>query len=77
MIAECHYWSPKRLGQPDREEAEANARLIAAAPELLAALKALIIDWDAIDSDAQVPEEINDNAHWKAARAAIAKVEGR
>src|SRR4051812_37585185 len=45
------------------EEAEANARLIAAAPELYEALKALIV--------------LSDSAAWDKAFAALAKAEGR
>lgn len=51
-------------------EAEANARLIAAAPELLAALKAWD-HWYAVDST----EELRDDA-FEAGRKAIAKAEG-
>jgi len=47
----------------------ANANLIAAAPDLLAALKAFVADFDASVSD---PDATTD-----AARAAIAKAEGR
>lgn len=34
-IAECVYWTGGFVGQPDRAVADANARLIAAAPDLL------------------------------------------
>ena len=37
-VAECDYWTPPRRGQPDRPEAEANALLIASAPDLLEAV---------------------------------------
>lgn len=55
----------------NQRECEANARLIAAAPELLDALKALTKDipWG-IGADQIHPD-------WHAARAAIAKAEGR
>lgn len=49
-------------------EAKANARLIAAAPDLLEALRALLDDPDPRGAPAQV---------WEQARAAIAKAEGR
>ena len=53
---------------------DANARLIAAAPDLLAALRALITEWDR-------PREIPADPDWcdaivGQARAAIAKAEG-
>jgi hypothetical protein len=54
-----------------------NARLIAAAPEMLEALKTILADWEAIPEDEQVPDEINVNEHWDAVRAAIAKAEGK
>src|SRR5215472_15289819 len=57
-----------------REQLQANARLIAAAPELLAALKA-------IQHNAQVMNQAEPNRVWSAvddiARSAIAKAEGR
>jgi hypothetical protein len=53
------------------EEAEANANLIAAAPELLAALKALMPKgWDHDDTMDHIPGV-------KLARLAIAKAEGK
>jgi hypothetical protein len=38
---------------------------------LRAALATLVADWDAVSEDVQVPEEINVNEHWDAARAAL------
>lgn len=52
------------LGSTRHDNAVANARLIAAAPEMLEALKRLCLG-DGADDD------------WKAAEAAIAKAEGR
>lgn len=49
----------------DGEDVAANARLIAAAPDMLEALKKIVFDWDG------EPEDMAD------ARAAIAKAEGR
>jgi hypothetical protein len=51
-----------------REQAEANARLIAAAPELLEALKAMLTNWE------EAPAYGSDAA--AKARAAIAKATG-
>ena len=53
------------------EASEANARLIAAAPELLAALNAALDDVDAARADGYEPP-----AWAEAARAAIAKATG-
>lgn len=64
-------------GDKDEAESRANARLIAAAPELLAALKQIRADWAAIGDERQAPDEINVNEHWDAVDAAIAKAEGR
>ena len=55
-------------GDVDRAQAEANARLIAAAPDLLAALQAMLT---ALDCESVSYREI------EAAEAAIAKAEGR
>lgn len=53
-----------------RAEAEANARLIAAAPGLLEALRAIIEDWDNGDDADAILTRRHDEA-----RAAIAKAE--
>ena len=53
------------FSQSDNPEVEANARLAAAAPDLLAALKRIDHDWDG------EPEDMQE------AREAIAKAEGR
>ena len=78
-------WSPKapvtllmgltvayldRAGVRERAEIEANARLIASAPELLAAAR-LAVAWSE-----QVPAPYRDWPHVAAARAAIAKATG-
>lgn len=60
-------WAALACGKTD-EEAEANARLIAAAPELLAALQAVADYWAGGD----VPADID-----AAMRAAIAKATGQ
>jgi hypothetical protein len=60
-------------------EAEANARLIAAAPEMRDALKALIAAWDKTGEhgDWDCAEGINNvDQWWDVARAAIAKATG-
>jgi hypothetical protein len=63
------------LWRGDSAEAEANARLIAAAPELLAALKGILED------DAHTTSLADQRARWTsrmaAAADAIAKAEGR
>ena len=57
-----------------RDEWEANARLIAAAPDLLAALKDLIADVENVDSEAN---DWSQQVCVMNARAAIARAEGR
>ena len=52
---------------------EANAALIAAAPELLEALKGVVMLWDDLYSGMQDGEEAS---LWEAAKRAIAKAEG-
>ncbi len=54
----------------------ANARLIAAAPDLLAALEQIVKDLESVNERDPVPDEINEDSHWAAARAAIAKAKG-
>jgi hypothetical protein len=61
--------------EPDAITAEANARLIAAAPDLLAALKALVVETERRDNPGD--EGVSSDAEeMDAARSAIAKAEG-
>ena len=60
----------------DKDENEANARLIAAAPDLLAALKSMLKRAVALDQSATVDGLANCDAIAKA-RAAIAKAEAK
>jgi len=70
--------SVAEVGGPDIDEAEANASLIAAAPEMLDALKAmtkLYVDFvNSGDCGCWDPERIDEV---KLARAVIAKAEGK
>ncbi len=59
-----------------KKDGKANAALIAAAPDLLAALEQLVVDWESVSPSDQVPDEINKDSHWDAARAAVAKAKG-
>jgi len=60
---------------PDEAECTANAHLIAAAPDLYAALEALIvIDEDATIDGADLQDRVD--VAWTAARAALAKARG-
>jgi len=45
--------------------------------QLLSALKTLVADYEAIGDDEAVPDSINDNDHWSAARRVIAMAEGK
>lgn len=56
------------------QEREANARLIAAAPDMLAALKAALAIAPVNADDGDDPEQ---SEAWAAVRGAIAKAEGR
>lgn len=60
---------PIDIGSPDWDEAMANGRIIIAAPELLAALKAIIETCNVRIDDPRCK-------YFDAARAAIAKAEG-
>ena len=66
------------LDYPHDNEQTANARLIAAAPELLAAIKALVAEFDAYDSAmTEIGRGHEDYGGQRAAaRAAIAKADG-
>lgn len=70
------FWVPVQASGPEkigREEAVANAHLIAAAPELLAALQDLIED---ITHEDHRPKDWSVQAVVRQARAAIAKATG-
>jgi len=79
-------WEPQhrieyQVSAPDESpeqfaEAEANARLIAAAPDLLAALKALVVGVERDDNPSD-QGHCEHSDEMNAARAAIAKAEGR
>jgi len=78
-------WSALSCGATD-EVAEENARLIAAAPELLDALKWMVDNDETNEGDEPIPERNGEtwdeiNAYWldglNKARAAIAKAEGQ
>ena len=64
----CNFWSSSL------PEWEANARLIAAAPDLLEALEQLVIEYDDVELANAEPSSLT--AAFNAARAAIAKAKG-
>ena len=65
----CNFWSSSL------PEWEANARLIAAAPDLLEALEQLVIEYDDVELADAEPSSLT--AAFNAARAAIAKAKGK
>ena len=66
-------WEPPTSG-PLRAEAEANARLIAAAPDMLAVLTRLLAGWDAAyETDWQ---SLNHDDMWETVRAITLKIKG-
>jgi hypothetical protein len=70
-------WRMAEIQGPRDERTIATAKLIAAAPDMLEALKAFIgaIDRAIADDDVSIVDEITDEIE-DAARAAIAKAEG-
>ncbi len=58
------------------ENHEANARLIAAAPELLAVCVAIVAAWKSIPMYHQASSSMKDDEMWEAAQSAIAKATG-
>jgi hypothetical protein len=58
---------------PSKEESDANGRLIAAAPRLLAALEGVLQIWDDLYSNQSDEAE---RAAWEEARAALAEAKG-
>lgn len=81
LLAEAHHAvfnDGTGQGSLTDEEVKANARLIAAAPDLLEALKAYA---DSDDCDADGAPDANNSRHWETCRwcraqATIAKAEG-
>ena len=76
LVAEC-YTTNQGIRYPyDFEEREANARLIASAPELLDVLKDLLYDLDTVDSHALNETVLPIWEDIDRAKAIIAKAEG-
>ena len=71
IVANAGSHSNNKFSAEVTAENEANARLIAAAPELLEALRDLMLSCGALDGDPR-----SDNRAERQARAAIAKAEG-
>lgn len=74
-VALCK-WDVGRYGPVDDETADANARLIAAAPDLLVILKRILYAHDTGNCGASMGEAILCRSYAEHARAAIAKAEG-
>jgi hypothetical protein len=73
-------WSGDPSDETNGNKAEANARLIAAAPDLLEALKDIVEQWDAAKDPHSKAVALNSPKLWAAlgeARAAIAKAEDK
>lgn len=62
-------------GKHSEDNAEANARLIAAAPELLEALQRMLLEFDFLIEEGKLPDIRND-VIFDHARTAIAKATG-
>jgi hypothetical protein len=75
-VAECPQWSPAPHPQPTPDEAFANARLIAAAPELYEAVRLFVEEYDQNDDSSGVGMMIAYNRALEAAKAALAKARG-
>lgn len=83
-VASVHFHKRECDDNPPKDEAKANARLIAAAPDLLAALKTIFDEWQAYTNprDDGYPTDPNavvsdawKNGFYEKARAAISKAE--
>jgi len=67
-----------RVTSDYEQESEANTRLIAAAPELLDALREFMDIWGSVDAEGDSKRAQRRRAEmWTKANAAIAKAEGR
>jgi hypothetical protein len=62
--------------ESEKQEALANARLIAAAPDLFEAVRLFVEEYDAADQDEGVAMMLAYNAALEAAKAALAKARG-
>lgn len=74
-IADLQYWSTSQERGPDRDGAIANAYLIAAAPDLLAACYAVLHDCDDIDM-VESNEPGREKGPWQMLNEAISKAVG-
>ena len=77
MGAVCTITVSKEGDDPPIEQAKANARLIAAAPDLLAALKRVENSWRDKYTGPEDPRAMARFSIWREMLAAIAKAEGR